>query len=732
MQIEIPSDRQARCDDGPASPPSEDDTMDTEDHVDVDDEDIHAVANELFIPYPTIMNSIRQAAQRQQSSTSRIVSGGSYGVAPHSSLDGRTDTASLLRASGPRSQGITSVRVSIADLDDCDDDEFDDEDEGNHNMTEKEVADSYHPYIGSLRDAHHGRGSLLTSSSSLHHDSSGAPVVSSRSLESQPLRRPSGVSTTQQGGQLPRKKRLVQFADEIERVHVYEVDNSLFIRIEYSRPLFGWVLLLLAMVTGSVVDVLNTYVLATGPAQNIYAHMTWNSIGQAAIIVGLLLPAWYFLVKPTRVEARFLGTIQGAGLVLATGVLGALVSVSFTSAAHLMKQWRSMALCAVHAPLIVLFGKVFRNTVYREEVVGSGVLLVSFILSTFPTDLVSMKWEFAEMLSLSNGIYVASFLFLAVKARASRVSTPVVAALVSLLQLCVFFIICAVIGVSFSKEDQLNAVGSGDASSSFGGVEDSVFGFIQSQARASKWLASSICASVSLLAYLTTLRFIPPITVSVAMCLQQLASRFASFLVLFNSATAPWPVCPSSPSAPNIFFNTPTPAPLSQEGTLLCGNGGNTSILRNILFSVGSCVAVISGGYLVYVSSIKRSRVDRLLKHLKNRRVPKNPYQSRTSGTPKSPGASSSPSTDFVASSTLTHNVSERRGAILQFKRDRNIRHASLALSSSLPGSQTTTAQPPRRVANTPLPLRDPDNHSLTTIDPSTPTAVAKSLDRNE
>ncbi|CUG78933.1 transmembrane protein, putative [Bodo saltans] len=720
-----------------------DDDHDGGQEIEVDERDIHAVAQDLYIPYPAIMTSIRRthaAAQQQQQLHGGV---SSHSPAQYDGIRESDAGAALLRSGqslaysaaggGGQQRPITSVRVSIANID-YDDDDFD---EGLNEVPQGYATESIHTTDGaqassSYQQSRHG---ILTSSSTLGGGGGGgAPIFSSRSTESQPLRRASGVSG--RGVLTPhhpplKQPRKIQFA-EIESVHVYEVDNSLFISIEYSRPLFGWVLLLLAIITGVVVDVLNTYVMATGPSNNIYAHVAWSSMGQSALIVGLLLPAWYVLVKPIRVETRFLTTLTGAATVLSTGLLGALVSISYASAAHLMQQWRCMALSAVHAPLIVLFGKVFRNTVYREEMIGSGILLGSFLLSTFPSDVVAMKWQFAEILSLSNGIYVASFLFLAVKARASRVSTPVVAALVSLLQLIAFFIICAVIGIPYAVEDR-NEGGSGAAGGSAGGGTDSsdmigaangVFGFAMNQARTAQWLAASLCTAASLLAYLMTLRFIPPITVSVAMCLQQLASRFASFLLIFNAATAPWPVCPVP--QPTVFDMTPTPAPMSQEGLMLCGDGGNTNILRNILFSVGSCVAVVSGGYLVYVSSIKRSRVDRLLKHLNNRKVPKNPYQSRH-GTPKSANSRSSSSS----------------AAAVQFRHPASLSMAMqppppMMVASAVPAYhqlQQQYRQPPqqqqqpRRVvgpgifaSQTRGGLGDTDNHSLSTIDPSTPT----------
>lgn len=102
-----------------------------------------------------------------------------------------------------------------------------------------------------------------------------------------------------------------------------------------------------------------------------------------------------------------------------------------------------------------------------------------------------------------------------------------------------------------------------------------------------------------------------------------LSVQFISFLLFFNKSTAMWFLCPLSSVVPLLPTQAPTP-----EVDLMCAAGAPTT--KNIMFSAGASVAVISGGYLVYISSIKRSKVDMLVKVLSNRKVPKNPYQSRS------------------------------------------------------------------------------------------------------
>lgn len=509
-------------------------------------------------------------------------------------------------------------------------------------------------------------------------------------------------------------RRNVRFAaSEIERVHVYEVDNSLFITIEYSRPLIGWILLLVAIVAGTCTDVLSVYAIASGTS-NLYPTVAWSTCGGLVIVAGVILPLWYFLVKPTKVERAFLASRSGLVLLVATGVMGALIVVSFAANAHLTGQWRAMALTAVHPPLIVLFGKVFRNTVFVEEAIGSGVFLLCFVMALFPADLQTSNWMMGELLSFSSGIYIASFLFLAVKARASRVSVPVVASAVVLLQFFMVLIICAVAGVPFTGEDTTLAKHLGGDSSSSGSTssgsgspgQESVFGFALNNSRIAKWLVGSIASASSLLCYVMTLRFIPPLTVSVALCLQALAAQFASYLLLFNSATAPWPICPVVPEAPwTPFTIAPTPLPLSSEQALFCGTSGGASNSRNTLFSIGSCIAAVSGGYLVYVSSIKRSKVDRLLKHLKNRKVPKNPYLSR-GGTPIN-GYHHNPS--------RSSSQSERRSLQQAFRsRSSNARLILQPLADR--------TEPQRTRSSRSTDGSSADLESLQTLAPSTPT----------
>eukprot|EP00331_Platyophrya_macrostoma_P018237 CAMPEP_0176468598 /NCGR_PEP_ID=MMETSP0127-20121128/39204_1 /TAXON_ID=938130 /ORGANISM="Platyophrya macrostoma, Strain WH" /LENGTH=124 /DNA_ID=CAMNT_0017862229 /DNA_START=160 /DNA_END=531 /DNA_ORIENTATION=+ len=124
--------------------------------------------------------------------------------------------------------------------------------------------------------------------------------------------------------------------------------------------------------------------------------MAWTTCGEIIGVVGVLLPLWYFAVKPTKVERLFLLSAQGIRVVLATGLMGSLIIIAFTTNAYVTGQWRAMALSAAHAPLIVLFGKVFRNTVFLEEAI-SCVFLMCFIVATFPADVNAQHWEFAEV-----------------------------------------------------------------------------------------------------------------------------------------------------------------------------------------------------------------------------------------------------------------------------------------------------------------------------------------------
>jgi hypothetical protein len=248
---------------------------------------------------------------------------------------------------------------------------------------------------------------------------------------------------------------------------------------------------------------------------------------------------------------------------------------------------------------------VFRNTVFIEEAVGSGVMLVAFVVAMLLTDLDAQKWELAELVSLSQGIYVASFLFLAVKLRGCRVSVPVVAAVTSAMYLVIALIAAVISGASFSTE----IVG--------------VLGISSSSDILFVWMVQSFCYAFALTLYLLALRFIPPLTVSVTLCVQSLSVQFISFLLFFNKSTAMWFLCPLSSVVPLLPTQAPTP-----EVDLMCAAGAPTT--KNIMFSAGASVAVISGGYLVYISSIKRSKVDMLVKVLSNRKVPKNPYQSRS------------------------------------------------------------------------------------------------------
>ena len=422
----------------------------------------------------------------------------------------------------------------------------------------------------------------------------------------------------------PSNKRVGFAASEVQNVHVYEVDNSLFISIHYARPVFGWLVLLLAIAFGCTSDVVNVYHMGENDSAA-YVYATWSAFGLFLIVAGLMFPTWLLFVRPSKAEASFLLSRDGAALVLVCGLMGAMAKLAQQGTAHIVQEWRWLSLSAVHPFLIVLFGKIFRNYVFVEEAVGSAVMLVGFVVALLAADTELDRWPFAEVVAFSQGIYIASFLFLAVKLRAKRVSVIVTASSVALVYAASQVAVCLVTGQNFAV-DTKDGLG--------------VFNFLQEKAFGS-WLVESVSSSMSLVCYLLTLKFIPPLTVSAAMCIQVMLTQFASYLILFNPSTAIWSLCPSSavtsssPRFPSQLASPSPPLSHTQEVIAYCsgtgsdGSNGSDQTTRNTFFAVGSVICVFSAGYLVYVSSIKRSKVDMLLRHLSHRKTPRNPYEKK-------------------------------------------------------------------------------------------------------
>jgi hypothetical protein len=453
-------------------------------------------------------------------------------------------------------------------------------------------------------DSHHpcGTGSV--------RDSVGVPTIPIRAKQVSGLQR-SGAAVIASSS-LSSSKRVGFASAEVQTVHVYEVDNSLFISIHYARPLFGWLVLFLAVIFGCTSDVINIHHMGRDDS-GAYIYATWSSMGLLAFAV-IGLPTWIVSVRPSKAEAVFLSSRDGVLLVLLCGTVGALAKLAQQAAAHITQEWRWLSFSAVHPVLIVLFGKLFRNVVFFEEAVGSAFMLAGFVVALLAADTALDRWPFAEVVALSQGIYIASFLFLAVKLRGKRVSIVVVAAAVAFVHALTQVAVCLVTNQNFAIRTATRL---------------GVFDFLQSDVFGT-WLLESSSATFSLLCYLMTLKFIPPLTVSAAMCIQVMFSQLASYMMLFNESTALWSLCPASNLPSMLATPSPTAAAFTVEVTQYCGNNKNgDNNIRNTLFAIGSCICVLAAGYLLYVSSIKRSKVDMMLRHLSQRKVPRNPYKKK-------------------------------------------------------------------------------------------------------
>ena len=408
---------------------------------------------------------------------------------------------------------------------------------------------------------------------------------------------PSSGNMSQAGGgeaAPQQRKKGVRFG-ELQQVHVFEVDNSLYISIEYSRPLIGWVLLFVGVFLRVLMNTIDVYKLAEDP-DAAYGFSTGRATGRAIVCLLIALPAWFFFVRPTRSEARFLATLGGAGLVLVTGVIFALSSVAQQSASRITGQWRPLAAYSLHPAIIVLYGKVFRNSVFVEELLGVAALAVGYSVAMVPTDIKVDKWYFAEILTFAQSIYVSSFLFLAVKARSNRVSVPVTMASVAFCSLAIQLIACAAARVPF------------DASSTH-----SAFEFIRGQ-YLGFFFACTICDVVSLACCLLALRFIPPLTVSTSWVVEPLLTQLVAQFLFFNKNSRVWNMCGEEDQTKNDGLR------------IFCGTNA-----FNPWFASGAFVAALATGYIIYISSIKRSKVEMLIKKLKRRKTPKNPYKPRNS-----------------------------------------------------------------------------------------------------
>ena len=391
-------------------------------------------------------------------------------------------------------------------------------------------------------------------------------------------------------------KRGVQFSRELEKVEIYEVDNSVYITIEYSRPVIGWLLLFISVMLSLLSTSAYTYFQVTGVQS--YVAGTWVALGQLTLALTIVI--FYFPVAPVD-SFLFLLTRKGMIHVLGLALLRSATIVAQLASTHMTGTTRSYTLSCVHPLIITAFGKVFRNTLYQEELIGSLVLFAGNATAMFPLDLLltTTRLLFAEVVNLSEGIYIASFLFLATKVRA-RVSAPLLFLFTMIVQTLVQLAVTSVTeaGAAFSADPKNGIVG------------------FYNQENLGCWLVAVSCSGFSLLGYFMTLRFLPPITLSVVIALRPVLQLYVDYLCFFS----PTPLFPIPAAELDSGLLATTRAMVSSPDKVF---GPTTSI--------GVVLCILAVGYMLYISSIKRAKVDMLLKSLSKRKVPRNPFRRKGS-----------------------------------------------------------------------------------------------------
>ena len=376
-------------------------------------------------------------------------------------------------------------------------------------------------------------------------------------------------------------RRGVTFApSELNRVWAYEVDNSVYLAIEYSRPLIGWIVLVVAVLCDSIGSIVQTYL----ESQKVltYAAATWTSIGEFAVAIMLLAFDWLFGgVSPHH--TTFVRSSSGMLLIISVCVLFFLYHLAEEASIYLTQRTRAFTLTGVHPLLIALLGKLFKGTLFKEEIAGGLVLIGGYALCMLPNDVNASHWQFSTVLALSQGVYLASFLFMCMRARAKVPLSLIFALLVTAMVVFQLLVCCIVSQATFSADS-----------------DNGVFGFTITN-NVSLWMFSTLCAATSLVGYLSVLRFLPAMTVSAVMTLKPLLVVFGSHIA-FYTGEALWKLDASHEE--RVDFN--------------------------FVFSVGCLICVAAAMYITYISSIKRQKVEMLLKTLSRRKTPKNPYQRKS------------------------------------------------------------------------------------------------------
>lgn len=385
----------------------------------------------------------------------------------------------------------------------------------------------------------------------------------------------SDVSTPGRGD----KRKGIYFANNVvTNVIVYEVDQELFVGVEYARHWAGWVSLLLGLILEIVFDVhIGWFVFVERNSAGYLSVQNWVGVLRAMMSAVYML-CCFLLGIGVAPSLQYSFSCKGFSITtLMSFCLGGALALEVVTS-QLANTPHFFTTSILHCAWIVAFRVFMKQMVFFAEVVGVAVAVVGFVITnvhvdeeiSFYTDAVG------NVLMLISSLLYAGYFLIQEYLRARSPSAPIVFNIGLVAPLIGF-----ILGVAYSAP--------------LDGSPDGLYGMFASQ----NVVHSSLIAVEGLgvnVFFLAALMYLDLLSVSACYALKSVFAPMCMHYIVWEN---------------NAEFQ---PKIDKQQW--------------DAWFFCGLVVVIIGSGTVIYFASIKRNYVARRIAHYSRRQAP-NPYRKR-------------------------------------------------------------------------------------------------------
>ena len=438
-----------------------------------------------------------------------------------------------------------------------------------------------------------------------------ASAMSSQSVASEKSTASLHLTRSGSGLKTPRRKpkKSVQFKrNNLQEVFVYEVDNSLFIDIQYQRNRVGWLLIILALMFDLCTTVLVVYCVSAqgpwnfqarppAPKLSYYSVLFWASVWKVPLFI--LLLAAMLISDTVRLSAfKKLFSADGPmiclwGITLGGTVVGQMVAANEEQKNGLIPQY--LPIVNLFLVWVLIWRKATRNSVFIQEIALTVLIVAGYVIAAWKS-FNEKTWSTDFGVPLNLWLTALSLIYTAWCILTERMATKSPSVIVTLAPAIITDILMFLIsGLIFLKGDKQK-------------LEDAEFWSIFDP-QWSIWGIGAGCSFfVSQCLYLSAARYLDVISIAAATGMKTV---LLTYLVHYI-------VSPDLPPLIRAFINEST--------------------IWNTYLWIGTPFVLLGGLGLVIFSSVKRQFVARRVAAIEGRRKPRDPYKPKQEA-PASPTA---------------------------------------------------------------------------------------------